>query len=65
MHKGEDVVAGIRTPQPISRLEEDLPQCYKEFMDIANKLGNFLRDMQDVWNYHRTRKAIFLTDKKW
>ena len=33
--QGEDVVAGVRTPQPISKLAEDLPECYKEFMDLA------------------------------
>ena len=30
--QGEDVVAGVRTPEPITKLEEDLPECYKEFM---------------------------------
>ncbi len=33
--QGEDVVAGIRTPQPITRLEEDLPECYARFIEIA------------------------------
>ena len=46
--QGEDVVAGIRTPQPITKLAEDLPECYKEFMEIANKLENHYRDMQDM-----------------
>lgn len=46
--QGEDVVAGIRTPLPIARLEEDLPECYKEFMEIATKLENHYRDMQDM-----------------
>ena len=46
--QGEDVVAGIRTPQPITRLEQDLPECYKEFIEIANKLENHYRDMQDM-----------------
>ena len=36
--QGEDVVAGIRTPQPITRLEEDLPECYRQFIEIATKL---------------------------
>ena len=37
--QGEDVVAGIRTPQPITRLEEDLPECYEEFLKIANPVS--------------------------
>ena len=36
--QGEDVVAGVRTPQPIAKLEEDLPECYAEFMALAMKL---------------------------
>ena len=46
--QGEDVVAGIRTPQPITRLEQDLPECFKQFMEIANKLEDHYRDMQDM-----------------
>lgn len=46
--QGEDVVAGIRTPQPITKLAEDLPDCYKQFMDIANRLEDHYRDMQDM-----------------
>ena len=46
--QGEDVVAGIRTPQPISKLAEDLPQCYAQFMEIAERLENHYRDMQDM-----------------
>lgn len=46
--QGEDVVAGIRTPQPITRLEEDLPECYKQFMEIAGRLEAHYRDMQDM-----------------
>ncbi len=46
--QGEDVVAGVRTPQPITRLEQDLPECYKEFMAIAQKLEGHYRDMQDM-----------------
>ena len=36
--QGEDVVAGIRTPEPITKLKEDLPECYSQFMNIAQKL---------------------------
>ncbi|WP_333887054.1 pyruvate, phosphate dikinase [Clostridium sp.] len=46
--QGEDVVAGIRTPEPITKLKEDLPECYSQFMDIAQKLENHYKDMQDM-----------------
>ena len=46
--QGEDVVAGVRTPQPITQLEKDLPECYAQFMELANKLEEHYRDMQDM-----------------
>ena len=46
--QGEDVVAGVRTPQPITKLAEDLPDCFAQFMKIANKLEKHYRDMQDM-----------------
>ncbi|NMA50996.1 MAG: pyruvate, phosphate dikinase [Mollicutes bacterium] len=46
--QGEDVVAGIRTPLPISKLEEDMPKCYQEFMNYAHKLEEHYKDMQDM-----------------
>ena len=46
--QGEDVVAGIRTPRKITKLEEDMPAVYKQFVDIANRLENHYRDMQDM-----------------
>lgn len=46
--QGEDVVAGIRTPEPISTLENVMPEVYKEFADIAKKLENHYKDMQDM-----------------
>ena len=46
--QGEDVVAGIRTPQPISKLEEQNPKIYNQFVNIANKLEKHYRDMQDM-----------------
>ncbi|MBQ7359761.1 MAG: pyruvate, phosphate dikinase, partial [Lachnospiraceae bacterium] len=58
--QGEDVVAGVRTPQPISKLAEDLPQCYEEFMAIANKLENHYRDMQDMEFTIEEGKLYFL-----
>ena len=58
--QGEDVVAGVRTPQPISKLEEDMPECYQEFMAIANKLENHYRDMQDMEFTIQEGKLYFL-----
>ncbi|MBE6151903.1 MAG: pyruvate, phosphate dikinase [Firmicutes bacterium] len=58
--QGEDVVAGVRTPQPISKLEEDLPECYKEFMAIADKLEKHYRDMQDMEFTIQEGKLYFL-----
>lgn len=58
--QGEDVVAGIRTPQPITRLEEDLPDCFKQFMEIAHKLENHYRDMQDMEFTIQEGKLYFL-----
>lgn len=58
--QGEDVVAGIRTPQPITRLEEDMPDCYRQFIEIANKLENHYRDMQDMEFTIEEGKLFFL-----
>ena len=58
--QGEDVVAGIRTPQPIIRLEEDLPECYEEFLKIANRLEEHYRDMQDMEFTIEDGKLYFL-----
>ena len=46
--QGEDVVAGIRTPSPISHLEQQMPEVYHQFVDIANKLEQHYKDMQDM-----------------
>ena len=46
--QGEDVVAGIRTPQQIATLEQVMPEVYRQFVDIANKLEAHYRDMQDM-----------------
>ena len=58
--QGEDVVAGIRTPQPITKLAEDLPECYEEFMKIAHKLEDHYRDMQDMEFTIQEGKLYFL-----
>jgi len=46
--QGEDVVAGVRTPMPISQMEEKFPQAYADFIDVCNKLEDHYRDMQDM-----------------
>ena len=58
--QGEDVVAGVRTPEPITKLKEDLPECYEEFMTLANKLENHYRDMQDMEFTIEEGKLYFL-----
>jgi pyruvate,orthophosphate dikinase len=46
--QGEDVVAGIRTPHPITTLEDSLPVVYKQFMEVTTTLENHYKDMQDI-----------------
>lgn len=46
--QGEDVVAGVRTPSPISRLKKEMPEVYEEFSQIAERLEKHYRDMQDM-----------------
>ena len=46
--QGEDVVAGIRTPSHISKLKEEMPEVYEQFVTIAKKLENHYKDMQDM-----------------
>jgi len=58
--QGEDVVAGIRTPLPISRLKDQNPTIYKEFEDIVNKLESHYKDMQDMEITIEEGKLYFL-----
>ncbi len=58
--QGEDVVAGVRTPQPITKLAEDLPECYQNFIEIANKLEDHYKDMQDMEFTIQEGKLYFL-----
>ena len=58
--QGEDVVAGIRTPLPIAKLEEQNPAIYKQFIDIVNTLENHYRDMQDMEFTIEEGKLYFL-----
>ncbi|MCI8554642.1 MAG: pyruvate, phosphate dikinase, partial [Clostridiales bacterium] len=46
--QGEDVVAGIRTPYPISKLEEIMPEVYRQFVEVADRLEKHYKDMQDM-----------------
>ena len=57
--QGEDVVAGIRTPQPIAQLQEQMPEVYQQFVDIAGKLEAHYRDMQDM-EYTIERGKLFM-----
>ena len=46
--QGEDVVAGIRTPQPITKLKEEMPDAYEQFLRTCSLLEKHYRDMQDI-----------------
>jgi len=46
--QGEDVVAGIRNTEPILKLGEDMPEVYRQFIDITDRLEEHYREMQDV-----------------
>ena len=46
--QGEDVVAGVRTPSPISKLHEEMPAVYDQFAEIADRLEKHYKDMQDM-----------------
>ena len=46
--QGEDVVAGVRTPMPIQKMAEIMPEVYAQFQDICNTLENHYKDMQDM-----------------
>lgn len=58
--QGEDVVAGIRTPEPIEKLEQDMPEIYNQFVDIVNTLENHYKDMQDMEFTIEEGKLYFL-----
>ncbi len=46
--QGEDVVAGIRTPQPISKLAEEMPEVYQQLLEVRDLLEKYYRDVQDI-----------------
>jgi pyruvate,orthophosphate dikinase len=58
--QGEDVVAGIRTPEPISDLEQIQPEVYRQFVAIAEKLEHHYRDVQDLEFTVETGKLYML-----
>lgn len=58
--QGEDVVAGVRTPKPIAQLAQDMPDVYNQFMELANKLENHYKDMQDMEFTVEEGKLYFL-----
>ena len=57
--QGEDVVAGIRTPEPISRMAEQLPEAYRQLVDTVERLERHYGDMQDV-EFTVERGALYL-----
>ena len=58
--QGEDVVAGVRTPQHIDQLKEVMPDVYNEFVEICHKLEDHYRDMQDMEFTIEDRKLYML-----
>ena len=57
--QGEDVVAGVRTPMPIAKMAEVMPEVFKQFQDICNKLEAHYRDMQDM-EFTIENKKLFM-----
>ncbi|MBQ7189090.1 MAG: pyruvate, phosphate dikinase [Kiritimatiellae bacterium] len=57
--QGEDVVAGVRTPMPIAKMAEVMPDVFKQFQDICNKLEAHYRDMQDM-EFTIENKKLFM-----
>ena len=58
--QGEDVVAGVRTPLPIAKMAEVMPECYAQFQEICKTLENHYRDMQDMEFTIEDRKLYML-----
>ena len=58
--QGEDVVAGVRTPQPIAQLAEVMPEVFEQFTNVCNILENHYRDMQDMEFTIQDRKLFML-----
>jgi len=58
--QGEDVVAGVRTPEPVENLESKMPEIYQEFIACAEKLEKHYKDMQDMEITIENNKLYFL-----
>ncbi|MCD7921348.1 MAG: pyruvate, phosphate dikinase [Clostridiales bacterium] len=58
--QGEDVVAGVRTPMPIAKMEEEFPEAYAEFVEVCKTLEDHYRDMQDMEFTVENRKLYML-----
>ena len=58
--QGEDVVAGVRTPMPIIKMEQEFPEAYKEFLKVCETLENHYHDMQDMEFTVENRKLYML-----
>ena len=58
--QGEDVVAGVRTPQPIAALKEVMPEVFEQFTNVCSILENHYRDMQDMEFTIQDRKLFML-----
>ena len=58
--QGEDVVAGVRTPMPIAKMEEEFPEAYAQFVQVCNTLEDHYRDMQDMEFTVENRKLYML-----
>jgi len=57
--QGEDVVAGVRTPQPLSKLKEEMPQVYQELYNVTQTLEKHYRDVQD-FEFTVEKKRLYL-----
>lgn len=57
--QGEDVVAGIRTPEPIARLKDEMPELFSQLEDVYKKLENHYKDMQDI-EFTVERKKLYM-----
>ena len=58
--QGEDVVAGVRTPMPIAKMEEEFPEAYAQFVEVCKTLEDHYRDMQDMEFTVENRKLYML-----
>ncbi|MBO5320292.1 MAG: pyruvate, phosphate dikinase [Ruminococcus sp.] len=58
--QGEDVVAGVRTPMPISQMAETFPEAYAQFVEVCKTLENHYHDMQDMEFTVENRKLFML-----